>query len=210
VPRFFSFLLNMNLLLVWPALAFATAYHHEIVQLVFHGKFIDKSWLLPVLMGFATVNVIADPVSLVAQYEERAHILLLSKLFAAYNILAMFVLVPFLGIYGAAVAGGSAQALKNLFIWWCVRKRAVWTNAGAALLSSIGLWGAVVGICYGLKMLFPLPGFLQVLMGAVVFVIAGLIYIRSPALSTSDRQILRSVTPDKAARIMQRVGFLPA
>jgi hypothetical protein len=37
-----------------------------------------------------------------------------------------------------------------------------------------------------------------------------LIYIRSPALSASDREILRTVTPGKAARIMQRVGFLPA
>jgi len=210
IPRFFSFLLNMNLLLQWPALAFATAYHHEIVQLVFHSKFIDRSWLLPVLMGFATVNVVADPVSLVAQYEEKAHILLLSKLFAAYNILAMFLLVPFLGIYGAALAGGTAQTMKNLFVWWHVRKRASWTNARAALLSSIGIWGAVVGLCYGMKELIPLPAIFQITMGVIVFVIAGLIYIRSPALSSSDRDILRSVTPDKAARIMQRVGFLPA
>src|SRR5581483_6911434 len=96
IPRFFSFLLNMNFLLQWPALAFATAYHHEIVQLIFHSRFIESSWLLPVVMGFATLNVIADPVSLVAQYEEKAHILLLSKLFAAYNVLAMFMLVPLL------------------------------------------------------------------------------------------------------------------
>jgi O-antigen/teichoic acid export membrane protein len=210
VPRFFSFLLNMNLLLQWPALAFAAAYHHEIVQLVFHGKFIDKSWLLPVMMAFATLNTIADPVSLVAQYEEKAHILLWSKLFAAFNIVAMFVLVPFFGIYGAAVAAGSAQALKNLFIWWYVRKRAVWTNARASLLSSVGLWTAVTGVCYGLKVLFPLPASLQLVMGAAVFITGGLIYIRSPALSASDRDILRSVMPDKAARIMQRVGFLPA
>ena len=210
VPRFFSFLLNMNLLLQWPAVAFAVAYHHEIVQLVFHNKFSDESWLLPVLMGFATLNVVADPVTLVAQYEEKAHILLLSKLFAAYNILAMFLLVPLFGIYGAALAGGTAQAMKNFFIWWCVRKRAVWTNAGAALLYSIGLWGLVIGICYGLKVLLPVPASVQVALGVVVFVIAGLFYIRTPALSASDRDILRSVMPDKAARIMQRVGFLSA
>ena len=210
VPRYFSFLLNMNFLLQWPALAFATAYHHEIVQLVFHGKFIDKSWLMPLLMGFATLNVIADPVSLVAQYEEKAHVLLLSKLFAAYNILAMFLLVPFLGIYGAAIAGGTAQAMKNFFVWWYVRERAVWTNARAAMLASIGIWGAVVAICYGLKAVIPLPALFQVGLGAVVFIVAGLIYVRSPALSASDREILRTVTPTKAARIMQRLGFLAA
>ncbi len=58
--------------------------------------------------------MVADPVSLVAQYEEKAHVLLLSKLFAAYNVLAMFLLVPFLGIYGAAIAAGTAQTMKNL------------------------------------------------------------------------------------------------
>jgi len=210
IPRFFSFLINMNLLLQWPALAFATAYHHEIVQVVFHGKFIDHSWLMPVLIGFATLNIIDNPVSLIAQYEEKAHILLLSKLFAAYNVLAMFVLVPLFGIYGAALAGGTAQTMKNLFIWWYVRKRAVWLNARPALLSSIGLWGAVVGVCYAVKTLLPLHAWVQLAIGAIVFSIASLIFFRSPALSSSDRDILRSVTPDKAARILQRVGLIPA
>jgi hypothetical protein len=50
----------------------------------------------------------------------------------------------------------------------------------------------------------------QVVMGALIFIPAGLLYIRSPALSRSDREILKTVTPGKAAGIMQRVGFLPA
>ncbi len=210
IPRFFSFLLNMNLLLQWPALAFATAYHHEIVQLVFHSKFIDKSWLLPTLMGFGTLNVVDNPATLVAQYEEKPHILLFSKVFAAYNVLAMFVLVPFFGIYGAAMAGGSAQVLKNFYIWWCVRKRARWLNARSALFSSIGIWGSVVLACYGLKVVIPGHALVQVLLGGLLFAAASLLYIRSPALSASDREILRSVIPGKATRLMQRVGFIPA
>ena len=210
VPRYFSFLMNMNFLMMWPALALATAYHHEIVQLVFHGKFMERSWLLPVVMAFAILNVIADPVSLVAQYEEKAHVLLLSKLFAAYNVLAMFLLVPLLGIYGAAIAAGTAQTAKNLFVWWYVRNRARWTNARASILSSIGIWGGAVGLCYVLKTFVPAPALLQVLMGLVVFVPAALLYIRSPALSTSDREILKTVTPGKAAGLMKSVGFLPA
>jgi len=210
VPRYFSFLLNMNFLLQWPALAFATAYHHEIVQLIFHSKFIENSWLLPVVMGFATLNVVADPVSLVAQYEEKAHVLLLSKLFAAYNVLAMFLLVPWLGIYGAAIAAGTAQTAKNLFVWWYVRDRAVWTNARASVLSSVGIWGTVVGLCYGIKTVLHAPALVQVVVGALIFIPAGLLYIRTPALSRSDREILKTVTPGKATGIMQRVGFLPA
>jgi hypothetical protein len=48
----------------------------------------------------------------------------------------------------------------------------------------------------------------HVVLGAVIFVGAGLIYIRSPALSASDREILRTVTPNKAAHVLQRMGFL--
>ena len=210
VPRYFSFLLNMNFLLQWPALAFATAYHHEIVQLIFHGKFIEASWLLPVVMGFATLNVVADPVSLVAQYEEKAHVLLMSKLFAGYNVLAMFLLVPWLGIYGAAIAAGTAQTAKNLFVWWYVRHRAIWTNARAAVLSSVGIWGGVVGLCYAIKTLVHAPALVQVVLGVIIFIPAGLLYIRSPALSKSDREILKTVTPGKATGLMQRFGFLPA
>jgi hypothetical protein len=50
----------------------------------------------------------------------------------------------------------------------------------------------------------------QVVLGAIIFIPAGLLYIRSPALSRSDREILKTVTPGKATGIMQRFGFLPA
>jgi len=208
IPRYFSFLLNMNLLLLWPALAFSVAYHAELVQVVFHGKFIERSWLLPVLMVFGLLNTVADPASLVAQYEEKAGLLLVSKVFAVYNIAAMFLLVPLLGIYGAALAGGTAQTMKNAFIWWHVRRRAVWVNAGGSLLSSVGLWGAVIAICYGLKLLAHVRPLICLIEGAVIFAIAGLLYLRTPVLSGSDRDILQSVMPDKATRIMQRVGLL--
>ncbi|MEA3150918.1 MAG: hypothetical protein QOD56_1857, partial [Gammaproteobacteria bacterium] len=78
VPQYFTFLLNMNLLVLWPILAFSVAYHAEIVHVVFGGKFVEYSWLLCVFLGFATLNSFSTPVSLVAQYEEKAHIQLLS------------------------------------------------------------------------------------------------------------------------------------
>ena len=81
LPRYFSLLVNLNLLMQWPVLAFVTAYHAEIVQVVFGGKFIEHSWLLPVIVGFATFNIIAVPVTLVAQYEEKVQVILWSKVF---------------------------------------------------------------------------------------------------------------------------------
>lgn len=68
IPQYFTFLLNISLMMQWPVLAFATAYHGEIVRTVFGGKFIEQSWLLPVVVAFSTVNIIATPTALVAQY----------------------------------------------------------------------------------------------------------------------------------------------
>jgi O-antigen/teichoic acid export membrane protein len=208
IPQYFSLLMNVNMLVQWPLFAFSLAYHAEMVQVLAGGKFVEYSWMLPLIVGFATLNVVADPVSLVAQYEEKAGILLFSKLFAIYNLVAMAVLVPVLGIYGAALASGTAQTMKNAFIWWYVRRRAVWTNATAALTSSIGLWGAVVGVCLGLKQALPVPALVQLLAGVGVFAIAMLAYVRSPAISPADRLILASLAEGKTARVLQRIGLL--
>ena len=56
-PQYFSLLVNMNLVLWWPVLTYATAYHAELVQVVFGGKFIEYSWLLPMVLFFAAHNV---------------------------------------------------------------------------------------------------------------------------------------------------------
>lgn len=209
VPQYFSFLVNMNLLVQWPAVAFALAYHAEIVQVIFGGKFIEYSWLMPVVMAFsAIVNSISDPATLVAQYEEKAGVVLMSKMFAVYNLAAMALLVPKFGVYGAAIAAGTAQMMKVGFIWWHVRNRAVWVNAGAALGSGVLLWGLGVAACLGIKTLFHLPALVHLFIGCVIFAPIALLYIRTGALSSSDRYILAAVAPGKATPLLKRLGFL--
>lgn len=211
VPEVFTLLLNANLLLQWPVLAFATAYHQEIVTTVFAGKFLQYSWMLPLVVAFGMVNIFTVPATLVAQYEEKSGIILLSKLSAIYNIIALLTLIPLFGLYGATFASGSAQLLKNGFIWWHVRDRAVWLNGRAAILGGLLLWGSVVGICYGLKEITHLPPIVHLGFGVVVCGIAALIHLRGPALSQSDRKILASVMGGKEATLLRRLGiFLPA
>lgn len=208
IPRYFSLLINLNLLIQWPVLAYVTAYHAEIVQVVFGGKFIEQSWLLPAIVAFATFNVIAVPVTLVAQYEEKVHIILWSKLFALYNVIAILALLPVAGVYGAAIASGSAQVMKNVYIWWHVRRRAKWMNAGAALLSSAILWGGVIVSCYLLKRVPGAPMILQLFIGAFVVGLGGLLHVRGPAISKTDRSILEAVLRGKEAAVLRRLGLL--
>jgi len=208
LPQYFTFLLNMNLLVMWPIVAFSAAYHAEIVAVGFGGKFVQSSWLLPLILAFAAINCFATPVSLVAQYEEKAGIQLLSKVFAGYNVLAMLILIPKLGLYGAALASGSAQLLKNAFVWWHVRRRAVWINAAASIASSVGIWSAAVALCYAVKHLVPAPPLVQLLIGIMIFALAGLLYVRGPILCRSDRELLLNLFPGKEMRILRLLGLL--
>jgi O-antigen/teichoic acid export membrane protein len=208
LPQYFTFLLNTNLLLQWPMVAFAVAYHAEIVRVVFGGKFIEHSWLLPLVMAFSTINCFATPVSLIAQYEEKAKIQLLSKVFAVYNVAAMLLLIPVLGLYGAAIAGGSAQALKNLFVWWHVRHRAVWLNGWAALSASLVLWGGAVAVCLAMKSLITAPSYLHLALGVLVFAAIGLVCMRSPVLCGTDRELLQRLFAGKETRLLRRLGVI--
>ncbi|MDP9009205.1 MAG: lipopolysaccharide biosynthesis protein [Pseudomonadota bacterium] len=208
LPQYFTFLLNTNLLFQWPMVAFAVVYHADIVHVVFGGKFIEQSWLLPIVLAFSTVNCFATPVSLVAQYEEKAHVQLLSKLFAGYNIIAMLLSIPYIGLYGAALAGGSAQVLKNLFVWWHVRRRAVWINARSSIAFSLLIWGGAVGICYALKVLLPIQSALQLGMGILVFSCIALISVRSPVLCASDREVFHRLFEGRETRLLKWLGVL--
>lgn len=208
LPQYFTFLLNMNVLLMWPLLAYSAAFHSEIVRVAFGGKYIEYSWLLPVILGFATLNAFSTPVSLVAQYEERAGIQLLSKIFAGYNVLAMLLLIPRMGLYGAALASGSAQLLKNAFVWWHVRRRAVWINALPSVLSSVLLWGATVAVCDMIKHWVPMPPLLQLIAGIVIFAGASLLFVRGPVLCRSDRDLILRLFPGREMRLLRAIGLL--
>ncbi|MGH8242642.1 MAG: lipopolysaccharide biosynthesis protein [Steroidobacteraceae bacterium] len=209
LPRYFSLLINTNLLLLLPITAYAALYHADIVTVVFGGKFVESSWLLPLIVLFTTVNIIATPVTLVAQYAERASIILLSKVFVIYNAIALLVLIPILGVFGAAIAHGTAQLAKNLFIWWFVRKTARWTNFGGVVVSSLLVWGSVLAAGYGLKATLEMPVVLHMAIGAILCTAGWLIYVRSPVLSRSDRDILANVLRGREARLLQWLRVFP-
>ena len=204
----FTFLLDINLILLWPIFAFAIVYHAELVQVVFGGKFIEFAWLLPLIIFFSMVNSIAVPVTLVAQYEEKAGIILLSKIFVLYNVAAMIVLLPFAGLYGAILARGSAEALKNLFIWWRVRKTAQWTNYRAVLLSAGLVWGAVIAIDYAFKYQVAAPLLVHLALGIVMSALGLLVYVRSPAIGASDHALLASIFHGRESTALRWLGWL--
>jgi O-antigen/teichoic acid export membrane protein len=208
LPRYFTLLINVTMALQWPMLAYSIAYHEEIVRVLFAGKYLDSSWLLPLVVALATVNRVGDPATLVAQHQEKAGIILLSKIFTIYNVLAMLLLVPLLGVYGAALATGTAQLFKNLFIWWHVRGLARWLNFWPMLLAVLPVWGGSVLACFALKAALPGPDVAHLLAGAVICGAALLVHVRSAALAPSDRELLGSLMRGREAHLLRRLGVL--
>jgi O-antigen/teichoic acid export membrane protein len=210
IPQYFSLLLNLDLMLQWPILAFAIAYHAELVVAVFGGKFAEHSWLLPVIAGFATLNAVSTSITLVVQYEEKPVVLLISKIFGIYNAIALIVLLPIAGVYGAAIASGSAQLMKNAYIWWNVRARARWTNGASALIAGMSLWAIVVFVCRWITSQMQFGPILSIAIGLLVIGVATLLHLRGPALSTADRTTLAAVFRGRESKWMQWAGLLRA
>ena len=209
MPRYFTTLLNTNLLAQVPVLAYGIVYHREIVAALFGGKFVESSLLLPIVLAFGTANAISTPVTLVAQYTERAGIILLSKIFAVYNVIALLVLIPRAGVLGAVLATGSAELFKNLYIWWHVRHLARWTNVRGMLVSSLVIWGTFIAIGVALKAVLKVPPVVHLACGAALALVASLVYVRSAALSAADRRLFASVLHGREAQILRWIGLLP-
>jgi O-antigen/teichoic acid export membrane protein len=209
IPRYFTLLLDCALIVQLPLIVLATAYHGEIVGLMLGDKFHEISWLMPVIIGFGTTsNVIALPVTNVAQYRERAALILASQLFGIYQVICMVALIPLLGLLGAAVATGTYHLFRNLFVWWRVRNDARWLNFRAVVISGTLVWGVALLACFELKRLFPAPPVVAVACGVVVCGLATLVYLRTPALARSDRELLAQLFHGREARLLHRLGVL--
>jgi O-antigen/teichoic acid export membrane protein len=210
LPRYFTLLVNVSLLVQLPLIAFSVAYHREIVQVLFGGKFIEYSALLPVVVAFAlSDNVISMPVTMVAQYEEKASIILKSQLFGLYQIAAMLTLIPLAGLYGAAIATGTLHLFRNAYVWWRVRDLARWQNWAAGVTLGPLIWGVTAGLCLMLKQISGLGALANMACGLAICAIAALIHIRSAAISRQDRAILAEVLHGREAALLQWLGMRP-
>lgn len=210
LPRYFTLLIDVNLVVQLPAIAFAFAYHRELVEVFFAGKYLKDSTLLPLVIAMATVpNVLAIPITLVAQYFERPGLILSSELFGLYQIGAMLLLVPAFGLYGAAVSTGSFHLFRNLFVWWNLREHVRWRNATAVLMMGTLIWSAVVLTCSLLRAVLHLPAVGNLAVGVVLCGLGVLLYLRSPAISQSDREILANILHGREARMLRWLGLTP-
>lgn len=209
IPRFFTLLVNLNLVYQLPLIVFTSVYHREIVETVFGGKFLEESFLLPVIVAFSTTgNVLAVPLTLVAQYKEKTSLILMSQAAGFYQVAAMFILVPFVGLVGAATATGTFNLLRNLFVWWHVRRTAVWLNWPWVMIMAVLIWGCAGALSFAIATYTAMPAIVEMVCGIAVCGAGILVYLRSPAVCDSDRAILRTVLHGREGKILRWIGIL--
>jgi O-antigen/teichoic acid export membrane protein len=210
LPRYFTFLVNISMIAQWPIIMMSLVYHRELIELAFGGKFIEYSLLLPIVLAFAwSDNVPSLPVTMLALHAENASLILKSQLFGLYQIAAMLVLIPLMGLYGAAIATGTLHLFRNLWVWWKMRQTARWLNFGAAMRNGFAIWGGAALTCFLLKAVVPLPSIAQVAMGVLVCGAGVLLFVRSGAIAQSDREILANLMHGRESALLNRLGLAP-
>jgi O-antigen/teichoic acid export membrane protein len=205
IQRYFSLLMTIGLLTKVPVLAFTAVYHHEIVEVLFAGQFLEYSYLLAVVALFSVGLIIATPATLVAQLEEKAQVILASKIFGIYGIAASLLLIPRLGVLGAVIASGTSVLFKDLFIWWFVRDLARWKNAASLLGRCAIVWGIFAVIALPLQRW--LAGYPAALLAIAFIAWCGffLVQVRF-VVAAEHKEIIRNMFSGREQRLLQLLG----
>ena len=81
----------------------------------------------------------------------------------------------------------------------------------AFCVSGALLWGSAMALCCVVNALLAVPDLVQLIIGTMIIAVTALIYLRTPAISLSDRALLASVLGPKPARLLRAFGLqMPA
>jgi len=151
INRFYQALVKVNYLFYVPVFIFVLVMGQDIIRFFFGGKFIEYSHVLTGVFLFSTLNFFQMPLGFVAQLKERAALILYSKVFAAYNIVADIILIKYFGIWGAVIATGTAVLGKNLFIFYFVSEEASFKGMGKFFSKIIVFWLIAGAMVFGIR-----------------------------------------------------------
>jgi O-antigen/teichoic acid export membrane protein len=188
VNRIYQLLVKTSYLFNLPVFFFLVVFDKPFVLLVFGSDYAPYAHVLTAVYFFRLTGGFDIPVNLVAQIRERADVILYSKVFAVYNLIANFVLIRYLGIWGAVLATGTAVMGKNLFIWYFVREAASFRGIVHFFLKTIVFWAVSAVIAWQVSGLFE-SALATLSTGIAVFALAFILQFRMPLFNEQDRRL---------------------
>ena len=193
----FQSLVKINSIFAIPCFFFLLLYSDDMISFFFNNKFIEYASVLTGIFFFSMLNSV--PFGTMAQLKEKADIILYSKIFAIYNLIADVVLIKLFGIWGAVFATGTATMGKNGFIWYFVRQDASFKGMGSFFIKIILFWAMVSIIIFSMTPIIPSHALYQLAFGAIIFAIAFLVQFRCNYFKDYEKKIITDISNKKPA-----------
>ncbi|MEO5378945.1 MAG: oligosaccharide flippase family protein [Magnetococcus sp. DMHC-6] len=206
VGRVYQMLAKVNFFYNIIVLSFVLAVGKEMIAVVFGGNYSDHVWILVGILSFQLGIGFLKSVDIIAQLRERADIILYSKGFAVYNILADILLIPLLGIMGAVVATGTTQLLRAGYLWFFVRDCVHFRGMGKVLGLTLIYWLVVAGLVRGMG-LWMVSAWVVLVMGLCMFMLAFIIFLRLNIFNRVEKRVLQNWL-NQGGKMARMVGLL--
>lgn len=127
---------------------------------------------------------------MIAQLREKADIILYSKIFAAYNLIADIILIKMFGIWGAVIATGTATLGKNLFVWYFVKSETSFKGMEGFFAKIITFWVTILFVVLGTDSLITLSPFFTLILGMDLFGVFFLIQFKLNYFSLVEKETM--------------------
>jgi len=195
--------MKLNFMINIPILFFLILNSKNLINTIFDGKFIEFSSILCGVFFFSLTSGI--PVGLVAQLRERADIVLYSKIFAVYNLVADIILINFFGVWGAVVATGTATVGKTFFVWFFVRYEATFKGMGYFFLKLFLWWMILTGIVSGITNILDISEYILLVLGIQIFGLAFIFQFKLDLFNTFEKNIIEKLFRDKKSLFIKNL-----
>jgi len=192
--KMFNFLLKIIAFFILPIVTGIFILGDKLIIYVFDSKYLESLTVLRIVAVFYALSCFIFPTGLVLQSIEKVHILLISKIFAIYNLIADLLVVKTYGIIGIALVTSSAVLFENLFCFYFARKYSSLTidfrGFGKIVLNSF-LMGFLL---YPFRRLVDnMPLFMLVIFIGLIFYL--LVSYFNNAFSKQERIIINNILP---------------
>jgi len=206
---FFQSLVKANALFAIPAFFFLLLYSDDMIAVFFNNKFIEYSSVLSGIFLFSILN--SAPFGTVAQFRERADIVLYSKIFAVYNLIADIILIKMFGIWGAVFATGTATMAKNGFIWYFVKEDAHFKGMATFFLKLLSFWTTLSLVIF---IFTPIPStqrIFQLIFGILLFAVAFFIQFKCNLFEGYEKKFFAEMAAKKPrlTYLLKRLKMIP-
>lgn len=115
IALWYVFLQKINLIFVLPITVFFFTFAAELIIFAYGEAYSVSVLPAMILIGFSFLQALSDPFYVLSQVIEKPSAIFYSTIWGIYNLGMNFVLVPFFGIEGAAIATGTASLFIFLY-----------------------------------------------------------------------------------------------